>query len=243
MGDARAHVGIGAPVPEHLALARDDAAVLVDAGLDAQGARVLGDLIELLLHRERDLHRPPHQHGACRHQRLELDVELRAVAAAQERHLDAHPVLRPAEQPRHLGAHERRPLRAGVDGDVLVTRIGDRGERLEGEMQALLGAELVFEHMSGLGEGLVHVTAAQPGVDREISRLEPLEMLEVSEASRRLELVVDEDLGGHRLDLVVDRRQFLVLGNDLLRRGVRHMWVGGEHHRDRLADEADLVDR
>ena len=55
--DARADVGIGAAVPPHLALARGDAAVL-HAALDAEGAGVLGERVELLLHRQRNLHRP-----------------------------------------------------------------------------------------------------------------------------------------------------------------------------------------
>src|SRR4029077_2355559 len=54
---ARPDVGVGAAVPPDLALARDDAALLGYAALDAEGARVLGDGEELLLHRERDLYR------------------------------------------------------------------------------------------------------------------------------------------------------------------------------------------
>ena len=124
--DARPDVGIGAAVPEHLAFARDDPAVLVDAALDAERAGVLGDLIEHLLHGERDLHGSARDHGKRERQRLELDVELRAVAAAEIRHLDAHAVLRPAEQPGDLDAHERRALAAAVERDASVLVVRDR---------------------------------------------------------------------------------------------------------------------
>jgi hypothetical protein len=45
----------------------------------------------------------------------------------------------------------------------------------------------------------------------------------------------------HRLDLVVDRLELLVFGGDRLHGGVGDMGIGGEHHRDRLADEAHFV--
>ena len=48
---------------------------------------------------------------------------------------------------------------------------------------------------------------------------------------------------GHRFDLVVDRGQFLVFGDDVLDRRLGDVRVGGHHDRDRLADEAHLVDR
>ena len=112
---ARTDIGVGAAVPVHLAFARRDAAGLVDAGLDAERAGVLGDGVELLLHGERNLDRPPHDHGERGHQRFELDVELAAEAAAEIGHLDADAVLGPAEQPGDLGAHEGRTLRGAVD--------------------------------------------------------------------------------------------------------------------------------
>jgi len=102
----RADVGVGAAVPVHLAFARGDAAALVEAGLDAERAGMAGDGVELLFHRERDLDRPPRDHGERGRERFHLDVELRAEAAAEIGHLDAHAVLRPAEQARDLGAHE-----------------------------------------------------------------------------------------------------------------------------------------
>ncbi len=129
--DAGADVGVGAAVPEHLALTGQDAPAAVDTCFDPERAGVLRDLVELLLHRQRDLDRPPREQRERGHQRLQLDVELGTIAPTDEWHPDADLVLRPAEQSRDLGAHERRTLRAGVDRDARITRIGDRCKRLE----------------------------------------------------------------------------------------------------------------
>ena len=107
---ARADICIGAAVPPHLAFARDDAAVLVETAFDAERARMFGDRVEMLFHRMRDLYRSARQHRHRGRERLQFDVELAAVAAAEIRHFDAHTVLRPAKQTRNLGAHERRTL-------------------------------------------------------------------------------------------------------------------------------------
>ena len=240
---ARADVGIGAAVPEHLAFARDDLAVLVDAALDAERRGMPRDLVEHLLEGVGDLHGLARDHGERERQRLELDVELGAVARAEIRHLDAHLVLRPAEQAGDLGADERRPLRGVVERDVGVLVVGDAGERLERQVQHLLRLELVLELVRGGGIGLVEVAAAQPVVEREVGVLGVLQMLEVGEGAGGLELVVDIDLRGQRIDLVIDRRQFLVFGGDELHRLLGDVRIGGDHGGDRLADEAHLLVR
>ena len=213
---ARADIGVRSAVPEHLAFARRDAARLVDAALDADRRRMLGDLIELLLHGQRDLDRPARDHRARRHQRFELDVELAAIAAAEIRHFDAHLVFRPAQEPRDLGAHERRPLGARVDRQAGLLVVGDRAERLERHVQAFLRAEFVLEHMRRFGKGLVDVAAPRLGLERQIGVLDALEVLQIGEAAGRLELVVHMARRGHRLDLVIDRLELLVLGGDRL---------------------------
>ena len=63
----------------------------------------------------------------------------------------------------------------------------------------------------------VHIAAPQPGIEGEVGALSSLEVLEVGKASGRPQLVVDGDRRGHRLDLVVDRGQLLIFGDDLLR--------------------------
>ena len=67
-------------------------------------------------------------------------------------------------------------------------------------------------------------------------------MLEIGEAAGRPELFVNVDGGGHRLHFVVDGGKLLVFRDDLVDRGFGDMGVGGYDHRDRLADEAHLVD-
>ena len=240
---ARPDVGVGAAVPPDLALARADAAVARNAALDAEAARVLGDGEELLFHRERDLYRPSCEQREHRHQRLQLDVELGAEAAAEKRHAHADPVLRPAQQPRDLDAHERRALRGGMDGERAVGRLGDRDERLERRVHHLLRAEAVLEHAVRRGERLRGVAAPQVEIERYIRAGPSFQVLQVRERPCRLERVVDDGFRGHRLELVVNGGQLLVFCDDQVRRFLRHVRVGGEHHRDRLADVADLVHR
>ena len=164
VGDARTDIGIGAAVPEHLAFARGDAAVLVEPALDAHRARMLGDLIELLLHGERDLDRAARDQRTRRDQGFQLDIEFAAIAAAEIRHLDAHAILRPAQKPRDLRAHERGSLRAAIDRDARCPWRRRSSERLERHMQTFLRAEFVLEHVRGCGERLVDVAAAQFGL-------------------------------------------------------------------------------
>ena len=124
---------------------------------------------------------------------------------------------------------------------VLV--VADAGERLERQVQHLLGAELVLELVLGGGVGLVEVAAAQPVVEREVGVLGALEVLEVGEGAGGLELLMHVDVRRQRLDLVVDRRQLLVFGGDELHRLLGDVRIGGDDGGDRLADEAHLLVR
>ena len=183
-----------------------------------------GDGVEHLLERQRDLHGPLGDHRQRRHQRLELDVELAAIAAAEERHLDAHAVFRPAEQPRDLDAHEGRALRGGVERErgCPCNRRSRRTARTGGAAPSGCGTRARTRAPRG-GEGLVDVASAQLVVERDVGASRALEVLEIGERAGRLELVVHQDfvLGG--LDLVIDRRQFLVFGDDQRgRRSRRH---------------------
>ena len=193
---------------------------------------------------QRDLHRPARQQRQRGDQRLELDVELGAEAAAEIRHFHAHPVLRPAEQARDLDAHEGRGLRRGVDGEPAVVGIRNRDERLERQVQHLLGAEHVLEHMIGFGEGLVDIAAPQLVIERDIGVAGgPCRCLRSGNVPAGLSTSCTIAGRGHRLDLVEDRRQFLVIGDDQLCRRLGDMRVCGQHHGDRLADKMHLVDR
>ena len=198
---------------------------------------------ELLLHGERNLHRPPGEQRERGDQRLELDVELAAEPAAEERHLDPHAVLRPAEQARDLDAHERGILRGGVEREPSAVRVRHGHERLHRRVHHLLGAEGVLEDVRRRREGGVRIAAPELIVERHVGAAPALEMRQVREGRGRLELVVHDHRRRHRLDLVVDRRQLLVFGLDQPDRFLGDPPVGGENHRDRLAGEAHLAVR
>ncbi len=69
---------------------------------------MFGDHVKLLFHGQRDLDRTADEHGERGDEGFELDVQFAAEAAAEIGHLHPHAILRPAEQPRDLDAHERR---------------------------------------------------------------------------------------------------------------------------------------
>ena len=54
---------------------------------------------------------------------------------------------------------------------------------------------------------------------------------------------MDDDVGLHRRDFVVDRRQFLVFDLDQLRGALGDMRIARQHGGDRLADMVHLVER
>ena len=96
--------------------------------------------------------------------------------------------------------------------------------------------------MRGGSEGLVDVATPQPEIERDIGALAAFQMLEVGEGAGGLELVMHERLVSGRLDLVEHGGQFLVVGDDFLRRLLGDVRIAGEHDRDRLADEMHLAD-
>ena len=100
----------------------------------------------------------------------------------------------------------------------------------------------MLEYVNGRGESLIDVAAPQLGCHRKIGRLHALEMLEIGETAGGPQLFVNEGGRGHGFHLVVDRGQVLVFRHDLVDRGFGDMGIGGYDHRDRLADEAHLVD-
>ena len=137
-------------------------------------------------------------------------------------------------------------MRGGIERQPVRLVIRDRDERLEGEVQHLLGAEFVLEHLApgcrGVRERRVHVAFAQLVVQRNVGAAHPLEVLEVRKRSGRLEFVMHEDFVRCGFDLVIDRRQFLVVGDDQRRGILGDMRIVGQHHRHRLADIMHLAD-
>ena len=240
---ARADIGIGAAVPPDLAFPARDAAVRVDGTADAERVGVLGDGVELLLHGLRHPHRTTHQHRQRQGQRLHLDVDLCPEPAAKMACAHPHITLRPAEQARHLVAHEGWALRRGMDRHPVVTEIGDGDHRLEGRMHRLLRAEGMLEDVRRVGEGPVRVAEPQMEVERDVGVPLARQMLQIGEGPGGLQLLVHDGFRGQRFDLVIDRRQFLVIDRDQPRRPFRDMRIARQHGRDRLAEMPHLVER
>ena len=109
-------------------------------------------------------------------------------------------------------------------------------------MQHFLGAEGVLEHLRSGREGLVHIAAPQAEIERDIGALAAFEMLEIGESAGRFEFVVHQRLVLGRFNLIKYRRQFLIVGDDLLRRLLGDMRIGRKHHGNRFADKMHLAD-
>ena len=101
-------------------------------------------------------------------QGLQLDVELGAEAAAEERHAHADAVFRPAEQARDLDAHERRTLRSRMDGERALGRLRHRDQRLERRVHHLLRAEAVLEDAVRPFHRIARVAATQMKVEGDV---------------------------------------------------------------------------
>ena len=110
-------------------------------------------------------------------------------------------------------------------------------------MQHLLGAEAVLEHMIGFSEGLLHISATQMEIQRDVGVAFVFEMFQVGKGARRLQHLVHHGFRVHRLDFVEHRRQFFVFGNNQLRRRFGDMRISGQHQRHRFTDVMHLVDR
>ena len=240
--DPRPNLGVGAAVPPDLAGTSRDAPVARDAALDPQRGCVFGDRVELLLHRERDLHRPVDDQGRRRDERFELDVELCAEAAAQVTDLHAHPVLRPAEQARDLAPDERGRLRRGVDRHASIAWLGHRHWGFERQVEHLLHRERMFEDVVGCREGCLYVSAPQLEVEGHVGVAPALQVFEIGKESGRFQHVVHDDRRGHRFDLSEHRGPFLVVDLDEPGGLLGDVWIRGEHQGHRLPDVAHLLD-
>src|SRR5215204_5847870 len=103
-------------------------------------------------------------------------------------------------------------------------------------MQDGLSTERMLEHMISGSETGLGVTAPQMEIERDIGIRLALQMLEIGKGPRRLEYIVHDRPGGHRLDFVEHRRQFLIVSDDELRRRVGHVGIARQYHSHRLAD-------
>src|SRR5581483_8045887 len=101
--DPRPDVGVGARIPQDLAVAGEEPAVAGHARREGRRDAMLGDGVELLLAAETHLDGAPGRAGEERCDRLELHVELAAEPAAQIWDHDPNVRLRQVE---HVGEHD-----------------------------------------------------------------------------------------------------------------------------------------
>ena len=178
-------------------------------------------------------HRPPHPLGGPqRHHLLRIDENLGAEAAAHVGRDHAQFVL--GRQPHEGGddqARHMRVLAGGPQGEAVAAGIvvADRGTRLHGVGHQPVVDDVEPGHVLGRLEG---------GLDRagvaQVPLIDGVGGRHLVNLRRALVL---------RLGGIGDRRQHLVIANDLLggipglRQGIRH------HHRDRVPHMAGLAGR
>ena len=66
-------------------------------------------------------------------------------------------------------------------------------------------------------------------------------MFQIGKGTGWLQLIMDVDIRGQRLDLVIDRGKLFVFGCNQLDRLLSDVGVAGEYRSDRLADEPYLL--
>src|SRR5690349_9715488 len=119
-----------------------------------------------------------------------------------------------------------------MDRHAAVMVIGDRGKRLEREVQNLLRAKSVLKHMRGRCKCFFGLAAPQPEIKRDIRASTTLKMLEIGEGAGRLELFMHKRSVFGCLDLVENSREFLVFGYDQLDGLFGDMRIAGKRHRN-----------
>ena len=88
---------------------------------------------------------------------------------------------------------------------------------------------------------LVEVSAAQLIAQSRIGVPGTFQVFQIGKGTGWLQLIMDVDIRGQRLDLVIDRGKLFVFGCDKLDRLLSDVRVAGEYRSDRLADEPDLL--
>ena len=236
-------VGVGAGVPEHLHLLRDDAAVGEHAGLDAVGQRAAaGQQRELLFARRLELDRPAARlAGKAGDERLEVDARLAAEPAADVGDDDAHIVERQLEGVAEQVAHGEGRLRAGPDVDAVAGfPLGDGDVGFHRHVLHRRVGVLALDDPLRFGEALFDVALAalgqigdvRAGLRRE-GRLDKVVAREIRMHQRRA--------GRERVHVVEDRRQHFVFDLDELDRRVGDRPRVGGHRRHRFAEVPDFV--
>ena len=177
----------------------------------------------LPFHRAAELHRRRRNHRLLR-----IERRLGAKAAAHKRrdHADRFQVA--LEQVGQRAAAEMRRLRRGPHREHVGGRIVARqhGAAFQGHGRAAMQVHLLLEHMRRVLERGIDVAVAHRHEGGDVRG-------QVGVHARRAIL--------HRVAGVAHRRQRLVVDLDRRRRVLREMPAVRHHHRDGLADVADLV--
>ena len=223
--------GVGAHVADDVGVEGEDAAVGVErgahvvallAGEERGGERVAAVLDPL----DRAAQA---QRGGRGGDLLAPDHALLPEPATHVRNGDAHLLLVQADAAREHGAHLVRDLRVGLHAELLVAvvPVGDDTAGFEGERVLAAGLGLHPDDARRLGE---HVVDALGGEQRD-----------VDERVARGLGVHERGAVGERGGVGDDRIELLVLDDGGLQPVLGGVRVAGDHDRDRLPDEADLV--
>jgi len=88
---------------------------------------------------------------------------------------------------------------------------------------------------------LVEVSTAQLVAQSRVGVPGASQVLQIGKGTGWLQFIMDVDIRGQRLDLVIDGGKLLVFGGDELDRLLGDVGVSGEYRSDRLADEPYLL--
>ena len=231
-------VGERPAVEQHFDFARDEGAVALDPGPDADLERMArAHHLEIFLAREDHLHRALRLQRERRNDRLHVRLHLVAERPADARGQAANAGHRDAERLGDAGLHPEHGLVGRPDGESpLRIDFRERAAGLERDVRLGLGLEVVLEHDVRLAKSPLDVALGELGAGAQVALAAGIEDLEVL-----LDPFVDVHAGGERFLGREQRRQLLVIDADRLRRGARdRLGVGGDRS-DGLADVAHLA--
>src|SRR5690606_36480067 len=130
-----------------------------------------------------------------------------------------------------------------MDGQASILELRERHHGFQRRVHDLLCAKCVFKHMVCLCECLDDVTATNVEVECDVGVFSSGQMLQVGKGACGLEFVVYIDVASRRLDLVENRRQFLILYVDEMNGFFGNIGVTCQHDGHRLADVMHLTNR
>ena len=236
--DGRA--GVGAGLEGEVDLGGGQRAVPLRAHLDAHvGARGRPGREQHFLAVHRQLDGAAGLAGEDRGQRLEVDGDLAAEAAADLHRRDLHLRGREPHQRGDRVAHDERALRAGPDVERAVgAPVGGAVLRLDVTLMRHRGLELALDHDVGLLEAGVQVALGEAEVRGGVGGVVRLGAVHLA----GFEVVVQQRRGvEHRVADVEDGRELLVLDFDQGDGVFRDVVVGGGDGGDGVALVEHLV--